>query len=486
MKMRILIKKYFLAFLVISYCGFITVAQSQPMVDKKKHWFENFKAQATDKQLYQFLYNMPKGGDLHNHSSGSNFPTWWYELASNSEKNGGYTYYTRTQITLCHGYGTNEFGRSPQTLLFQNISHHSFKQLNECEKANYTELSQLTNLEKTAWQQSIWLDKPYEGRDEFFQTHWQRLNELTDNPFIAAEMLVRNMKAFGDEGLIYLESQFNVDNKKGPNGELYSREQALNILKERLQQPDAKATGVVVRLQYSLLRFLPNAEQVLMSMYEFVDQHRDLYVAINMVGREDNDKGHPLRFLSTLRELRKKYPAIKLSIHAGEVDEPNFHIRDTLLLGADRIGHGVNLLGDPQTTLQMRHGPYMIEVNLISNLLLNYIDKFEQHDFPEFLRTGIPVALSTDDRGMWHSNLTDEFFVAVKSYNLSWQEVVSLSENSLLYGFTDKTTKQKLLQRFNKNIKKFEKSFNKSSDKSLKNKAILNKFILRQFPSLRK
>jgi adenosine deaminase CECR1 len=35
---------------------------------------------------------------------------------------------------------------------------------------------------------------------------------------------------------------------------------------------------------------------------------------------------------------------VRLSIHAGEVDEPNDHVRDTLLLGADRIGHGVNLI----------------------------------------------------------------------------------------------------------------------------------------------
>ena len=32
------------------------------------------------------------------------------------------------------------------------------------------------------------------------------------------------------------------------------------------------------------------------------------------------------------------------AIHAGEVDEPNSHISETLLLGADRIGHGLNLI----------------------------------------------------------------------------------------------------------------------------------------------
>ncbi|MBT5197006.1 MAG: adenosine deaminase, partial [Gammaproteobacteria bacterium] len=44
-------------------------------------WFEDFKDEATKEQLHQFLYEMPKGGDLHLHMSGSGFSEWWFELA---------------------------------------------------------------------------------------------------------------------------------------------------------------------------------------------------------------------------------------------------------------------------------------------------------------------------------------------------------------------------------------------------------------------
>lgn len=128
---------------------------------------------------------------------------------------------------------------------------------------------------------------------------------------------------------------------------IISAQEVLAYYRDRLKKADARNSGVTVRFHYALLRFASNAEQQLESMYQFVDQHRDMYVAVDMVGREDNDKGHPLRFLATLRALRYKYPDIELSIHAGEVDEPNHHIRDTLLLGANRIGHSFNLLTDP-------------------------------------------------------------------------------------------------------------------------------------------
>jgi NAD binding domain of 6-phosphogluconate dehydrogenase len=44
-----------------------------------------------------------------------------------------------------------------------------------------------------------------------------------------------------------------------------------------------------------------------------VDRHRDLWVGINMAGREDNDKGYPLRFLDTFRRNAaevQRHPAL--------------------------------------------------------------------------------------------------------------------------------------------------------------------------------
>jgi adenosine deaminase CECR1 len=170
-----------------------------------------------------------------------------------------------------------------------------------------------------------------------------------------------------------------------------------------------------------------------------------------------------------MREMRRQIPGVNLSIHAGEVDEPNRHVRDTLLLGAQRIGHGVNLIDDPDTMLLMRHGKVLVEINLISNLLLDYVSDFSEHPFPEYLRTGIPVALSTDDRGMWDSNLTDEFYVAVKEFNLSWQEIQSLSENSLQHAFVEDAIKQTLLENYRRRISAFAKRFKSKGIQGLAN-----------------
>ena len=371
----------------------------------------------------------------------------------------GYIYYTRVRIMNCASYGHNEFGASKALLLFKDIQASQFDALDACGKSEFKRLQDLDVREKQAWLDSMRLDQSYEGRNEFFEAIWARINTLLQNPYLICDVLVRSMDAFGREGVVYVETQQGLEGAVKPDGSPYGVEEVAALYRQCLASPRARATGVEVRFQNSLLRYLPDAEQRLRDLYAITDRYRDLYVGVNMVGREDNGKGYPLRFLPVLRELRRKYPDINLSIHAGEVDEPNHHIRDTLLLGAQRIGHGVNLITDPETMVLMRYGPYMVEINLISNLLLEYVSDYSQHPFPEYLRTGIPVALSTDDRGMWDSNMSDEFYVAVKEFNLSWEEIEKLGRNSLYYSFLDEPTKERLLAGYDKRMAAFAQSF---------------------------
>jgi adenosine deaminase CECR1 len=444
-------------------------------------WFEDVKKSATPEQLYTFLYAMPKGADLHNHLSGSARSEWMWDAALAQEKH-GYTYYTKVTIRNCVPYGSNEYGSEPYYMLFRNLTAANYAKLDDCQRSEFKRLQDLDAREKQGWLDSLRLDKAYEGRNEFFSAHWQRMNDLYVNPYWSAEILYRNMEAFGKEGLLYLETENAINGMLRPDGTEFSLEEAANIIRARLAAADARATGVEVRFQNSVLRFAPNAEDQLRTYYAINDAYRDLFVGINFVGREDDDKGYPLRFLKTLRELRHKYPDINLSIHAGEVDEPNQHVRDTLLLGAKRIGHGVNLITDPDTMVRMQHGPYLVEINLISNLLLEYVKDYSQHPFPEYLRTGIPVALSTDDRGMWDSNMTDEFFVAVKEFNLSWTEIVQMGRDSLAHSFVDEPTKNRLLAEYDKRIAAFVSQFKKGSFGSLKGvKPVTYAFICKHY-----
>ena len=420
-------------------------------------WFEDLKRDAAPEQLHQFLYEMPKGGDLHHHASGSGFAEWWYELGVAAKKD-GYRYYTKVRLDNCRDYGWQGFDTTPYHLMFQTILAVKWQALPDCEKGEYLPLEDLDERQKRGWLNAIVLDKPHEGREEFFEAHWQRLGDLNANPYLAGELIRRHFQGLADEGLIYAEPQVTAFGYVRPDGSAIGPDEVAAIIRNRLAQQDVADTGLTWRFQQAILRFTPDAEEALRRAWRFVSENEP-WVAVNMVGREDDDKGYPLRFLPTLRELRKRDGNVRLSIHAGEVDEPNHHIRDTLLLGAERIGHGLNLITDPDMMRLFRHGPYLVEINLISNLLLEYVDDYAQHPFPEYLRTGIPVALSTDDRGMWDSTMTDEFHVAVTEFNLSWAEVKQLGENSLQYAFAPPEVRERLLAQYRREIQAFEQRF---------------------------
>ena len=449
-------------------------------VQVQADWFDDFKAEATDEQLLQLLYEMPKGGDLHHHMSGSGFAEWWYELGV-AAGGKGYRYYTKVKLNNCRDYGWQGFDTTPYHLMFQTIVEAKWLMLPKCERDEYLSLAQLDERQKRGFMNAIRLDKPYEGREEFFEAHWQRLGDLTGDPYLRGELIARQFRAFADEGLIYVEPMVTAFGYQRPDGTPLPADQVAAMFRDRLTQKDIVNTGLTYRFQQAVLRFTPDAEESLKRAYRFVSGNEP-YVAVNLVGREDDDKGYPLRFLPTLRELRRQHHRVRLSIHAGEVDEPNDHIRDTVLLGADRIGHGLNLITDPDMMRLFRHGPYLVEINLISNLLLQYYDDYSQHPFPEYLRTGIPVALSTDDRGMWDSTMTDEFLVAVKEFNLSWAEIKRLSENSLRYAFVDETTREDLLRTYRKRIGQFERRMAKQGIAALgEPDAPRRGFICRQY-----
>ena len=430
----------------------LLLAASSAAAQSFSERFDTIKREATPEELYRILYRVPKGGDLHNHLGGAAYDEMLWELATDTSVNGNQTFRTRVRINACDR-------TCPQPLIyFHTIGETSFKALPECCRAEYEPLTELSAAKREAWLSSTRIDQSGEGRNEFFETIWPRLGEVLDQAHLIAEIAVLNMKLFADEGVRYIEFQISPWDRRDGNRAL-TDDEFHDIMAARLEREDAKSIGVTVRLQPNVVRFTQNAEALVEQGFAFVDRHRELWSSVNLVGREDNDKGYPLRFLPTFRKMRRRYPRIALAIHGGEVDEPNHHVRDTLLLGADRIGHGTNLITDPETLLLMRTGKFAVEVSLVSNLLLGYVERVEEHPFPEYLRLGIPVALATDDRGMWNSNMTDEYFNAVTAFNLSWEELVTIGHYSLAFAFVPEAVKAELLVDYERAIRAFVEEY---------------------------
>jgi adenosine deaminase CECR1 len=416
--------------------------------------FDEIRKSVTPQQLYAFLWALPKGGDLHNHFGLSFAAADLWEVATNDALNHGLTYYTRLRFEACPG------SREP-FIQFHTVMASAYQALTDCQKREYVPLKSLSPEMKAAWLSSMILDKPGEGRNEFFEVIVPRRADILTTPDVVFAAFLKNLQLMGAQNMRYLEVQARP-RFRDVNGAPIDEERGYAMLRAFLNSPEVQATGVTVRFQSVFIRFAPDAEAQLENAYAFLDKHRDLWVGINMAGREDNDKGYPLRFLETHRKMRRKYSGIRLSLHGGEVDSPGQDVRNTLLLGADRVGHGVNLITDPETMLLMKGNRYLVEVNLISNKLLEYVPDLSKHPFPEYLRFGIPVCLNTDDPGVWDSNITDEYFTGVTQFALTWEELVQLGRNSLQYSFVQEPVKKQMLADYEQAVRLFETKFDTS------------------------
>src|SRR5258708_37375330 len=103
-------------------------------------------------------------------------------------------------------------------------------------------------------------------------------------------------------------------------------------------------------------------------------------------------------------------------MHAGEVGGPE-KIREAIeLLGAERIGHGIAAINDPQLMDLLAERKIPLEIcpgsNLKTAALARQLHRenasIEDHPLPKFLRHGIPIVLSTDDPAMFHTTLHEQ------------------------------------------------------------------------------
>jgi adenosine deaminase CECR1 len=55
--------------------------------------------------------------------------------------------------------------------------------------------------------------------------------------------------------------------------------------------------------------------------------------------------------------------------------------------------------------------------------------------------------------------MTDEYFTAVASFNLTWDEIVRLGRNSLSFSFAEQPVKERLLDEYDAAVLAFEKKY---------------------------
>jgi len=177
-------------------------------------------------------------------------------------------------------------------------------------------------------------------------------------------------------------------------------------------------TGTVTRLIASVNRHEnPSlAEKVAALAVERIPRG---IVGLDLAGNEAEFSARP--FASIFRQARQS--GLKLTVHAGEwagADNVREAIED---LEADRIGHGVRVLEDPETTALARERATPFEVCITSNYQTGVVRSLNEHPLPLMLEAGLNATIHTDDPSISQITLSDEFIIAHHGLSLSIDQI---------------------------------------------------------------
>jgi adenosine deaminase len=125
---------------------------------------------------------------------------------------------------------------------------------------------------------------------------------------------------------------------------------------------------------------------------------------------------------------------LALTAHAGEVPGPE-RIREAIDLGVRRIAHGVTAADDPDTMALVRDLDVTLDLCPTSNVQAAIVPDLSAHPLTRLHRAGVSVTISTDDRTVSNTTLTEEMARSAAAQGMTARELAAIAVNGFRRGF---------------------------------------------------
>jgi adenosine deaminase len=125
---------------------------------------------------------------------------------------------------------------------------------------------------------------------------------------------------------------------------------------------------------------------------------------------------------------------LALTAHAGEVAGPQ-RVREVLDFGVRRVAHGVTAAADADLLAFLRARDITLDLCPTSNVQAGIVPSIGAHPLAALHRAGVSVTISTDDRTVTGTTLSQELGRCVTDAGLSRSELAAIAVNGFRRAF---------------------------------------------------
>ena len=156
------------------------------------------------------------------------------------------------------------------------------------------------------------------------------------------------------------------------------------------------------------------------------------------------DSTEPIENFRLLREASTRL-GLGFQVHAGEMGPPESVTEALDVLWADRIGHGVASVYDPELLARVIREQVPLDVCPSSNVAISLFTSLKAHPVARFWREGVNMTISSDDPPFFHTTLTDELRHVVRLASLSREDLATLQRRAIGVSFAGPSMQAEVL-----------------------------------------
>ena len=256
------------------------------------------------------------------------------------------------------------------------------------------------------------------------------------------------LKDFAVDGVRYLELRTTPRECVDTGMTRDDYVEAVNGVLHRWNQSHAEALEVYLILSIDRKMTIEQAMDVVDVAIDH--QHRpddqpQYVVALDLCG--DPTKGDVSVFTPAFQKAREH--TLGITIHFAELPQSSIDSELSTILSwsPDRLGHCIHV--SPRFKAIINERAIGLEMCLSCNVLAKLsIGGFGKHHFGEWLQSDCPIALSTDDVGIFGSPLSNEYSIAAEYFLGLREDLIRLSKMSMSVAFAGRQRMKRLIDEF--------------------------------------